>query len=141
MNFTTKVLPPFFLKVALQAVERFEIDIKQRHLDTISISVEGEYKCSEKEGAREESEGLSRIRLCRGYSREHRPDLKQFLISLVCSADGGVPLWLKLASGNEHDSQQFARVMKGFAQQWTSEGADIPQVDEMFSICASHLKA
>ena len=120
-------ITPFFLKVALQAIERFEIDIKQRHLDTTSISVEGEYKSDPKqekqlEGASEASEALTPIRLSRGYSRDHRPDLKQFLITMACAADGGVPLWLKLGSGNEQDSQQFVEVMKGFAQQWSSEG-------------------
>ncbi|KAB1977477.1 IS1634 family transposase, partial [Haemophilus parainfluenzae] len=62
------------------------------------------------------------IRLCRGYSRDHRPDLKQFLMTLVCAADGGVPLWLQVASGNEHDAQQFAEVMQAFRNQWTSDG-------------------
>jgi transposase len=45
--------------------------------------------------------------------------LKQFLLTLVCSADGGVPLWLKVASGNRHD---FAQVLKHFSEQWTQEG-------------------
>lgn len=107
----------FFLEVALQAVERFKIDIHQRHLDATSFSVEGEYRTAESEVTAE-----TPIRLCRGYSRDHRPDLKQFLMTLVCAADGGVPLWLQLASGNEQDSQQFAKVMKAFGEQWTSEG-------------------
>ncbi|ASC72896.1 hypothetical protein XM38_038560 [Halomicronema hongdechloris C2206] len=119
------------MTVALQAVNRFEIDIQQRHLDATSIAVEGEYQiASEVEAeATPESEPLSEpsaeptpIRLCRGYSRDHRPDLKQFLMTLVCAADGGVPLWLKVASGNEHDSQQFASVVTEFSQQWTSDG-------------------
>ncbi|MBE9077604.1 IS1634 family transposase [Romeria aff. gracilis LEGE 07310] len=121
----------FFLKVALQAVKRFEIDIQQRHLDATSISVQGEYPppCEAGAEARPElkpsSETLAEptpLRLCRGYSRDHRPDLKQFLMTLVCAADGGVPLWLQVASGNEHDTQQFARVMKAFGDQWTSDG-------------------
>jgi hypothetical protein len=48
--------------------------------------------------------------------------LKQFLMTLVCASDGGVPLWLQVASGNEHDAQQFAGVMKAFGEQWTSDG-------------------
>jgi transposase len=121
----------FFMRVALQAVNRFAIDIQQRHLDATSISVQGEYPS----GSEDESEVASTsepqeetpveatpIRLCRGYSRDHRPDLKQFLMTLVCSADGGVPLWLQVASGNEHDAQQFAEVVKAFGEQWTSDG-------------------
>ncbi|MDT9180947.1 MAG: IS1634-like element ISAtsp2 family transposase, partial [Limnospira sp. PMC 1279.21] len=121
----------FFLQVALQAVERFGIDIQQRHLDATSISVEGKYqRCSkgksevglESAPPGETSAEPSPIRLCRGYSRDHRPDLKQFLMTLVCAADGGVPLWLQLASGNEQDTQQFAEVLKAFGDQWTSDG-------------------
>lgn len=121
----------FFMQVALQAVNRFAIDIQQRHLDATSISVQGEYpSVSEDESAvapqsephEETPAEATPIRLCRGYSRDHRPDLKQFLMTLVCTADGGVPLWLQVASGNEHDAQQFAEGVKAFGEQWTSDG-------------------
>jgi transposase len=36
-------LTSLFMKVALEAVQRFGINIEQRHLDSTSISVEGEY--------------------------------------------------------------------------------------------------
>jgi hypothetical protein len=36
-------ITPLLMKVALQAVQRFGINIEQRHLDSTSISVEGEY--------------------------------------------------------------------------------------------------
>lgn len=116
----------FFMRVALQAVKLFGIDIEQRHLDSTSFSVNGEYlrgaeSALEVSGETAATESTP-IRLCRGYSRDHRPDLKQFLMTLVCAADGGVPLWLQMASGNEHDSQQFAKVMKEFGEQWTSDG-------------------
>jgi transposase len=124
-------ITPLFMKVALQAVQRFGINIEQRHLDSTSISVEGEYAratVTKPEGSAEaENEEDSReepvpIEICRGYSRDYRPDLKQFLLTLVCSADGGVPLWLKVASGNRHDSEVFAQVLEDFSEQWTQEG-------------------
>ena len=110
-------ITPFFVQVALQAVERFGIDPQQRHVDATSFSVEGKYQSSSSA-----SEDPTPIRLCHGYSRDHRPDLKQFLMTLVCSADGGVPLWLKVASGNENDTKQFAQVLKSFGETWTDEG-------------------
>jgi len=119
-----------FLQVALQAVARFGVEIHQRHLDATSVSVEGTYAVSgeatleEVPAADVSTETVAEptpIRLCRGYSRDHRPDLKQFLMTLVCAADGGVPLWLQVASGNEHDAQH-ARVMKDFGEQWSSDG-------------------
>lgn len=120
-----------FMRVALQAVERFGVDIHQRHLDATSISVEGEYvppseaasdRVPEAEPSTETGAEPTPIRLCRGYSRDHRPDLKQFLMTLVCAADGGVPLWLQVASGNDHDAQQFGGVMQDFREQWSSDG-------------------
>lgn len=35
-----------------------------------------------------------------GYSKGHRPDLKQFKIYLMCSQDGDVPLIAQTLAGN-----------------------------------------
>ncbi|MGF1461305.1 MAG: transposase [Leptolyngbyaceae cyanobacterium] len=43
-------------------------------------------------------------------------------MNLICSADGGIPLWFKVGSGNESDSQTFAALMTLFAQQWQAPG-------------------
>jgi transposase len=44
--------------------------------------------------------------------------LKQFLVNLICTVDGGIPVWFKVGSGNETDSQTFAGLMTAFAEQW-----------------------
>jgi transposase len=85
----------FFLRAALQAVERFGVAVEQMHLDSTSFAVDGEYPSAE---AGDEPRA---IQICRGYSRDHRPELKQFLVNLICSADGGILLWLKVGHGNE----------------------------------------
>jgi transposase len=38
------------------------------------------------------------------YYRDHRPDLKQFIIDIICSGDGDVPLFFKVADGNQTGS-------------------------------------
>jgi len=48
-----------------------------------------------------------------GYSRDHRPDLKQFVMHLICTGDGDVPLYLRLADGNEADSCSVCPVDEG----------------------------
>lgn len=116
----------FFLKASLQGVERYEVDTEQCHLDSSSFSVEGDYASEESgmEIAEEEKEHagtFQAIKICRGYSRDQRPDLKQYMVNLICSRDGGVPLWLKVADGNQSDAQSFAGVMQEFAQQWDME--------------------
>lgn len=45
-----------------------------------------------------------------GYSRDHRPDLKQFIMELICSGDGDIPIFLKSASGNQADSSCFGEI-------------------------------
>ncbi|MEO1148625.1 MAG: IS1634 family transposase [Cyanobacteria bacterium J06638_22] len=110
----------FFLKVAMQAVDRFGVSISQCHLDSTSFALDGEYPAvSEAEGV-SEAEAPQAIEICRGYSRDHRPELKQFLVNLMCSADGGIPVWFKVGSGNETDSQTFAGLMTAFAAQWAT---------------------
>ncbi|MBE9174952.1 IS1634 family transposase, partial [Synechocystis salina LEGE 06155] len=76
-------------------------------------SVQGEYS--------REGEDVNAIEICRGYSRDHRPDLKQYIVNLVCSRDGGVPLWLKVASGNQSDGPAFAQIVQEFQEQWEME--------------------
>jgi transposase len=109
----------FFLKAAMQAAERFEVKTERNHLDSTSISVSGEYLTAEVLEDREEPVPIS---IKRGYSRDHRPDLKQFMIDMVCSADGGIPLWLRVGSGNESDAQQFAPILQEFSKQWQVDG-------------------
>ncbi len=49
--------------------------------------------------------------------RDKRPDLKQFLMDLICTNDGDVPLWMRIGDGNESDQKQFVKVMKEFKNQ------------------------
>jgi transposase len=52
------------------------------------------------------------IEITHGYSRDHRPDLKQFLIDTICSGDGDVPLYLRVANGNKVDCVGFGQVVQ-----------------------------
>jgi transposase len=47
------------------------------------------------------------ITITHGYSKDHRPDLKQAVLELMVSQDGGVPLVSKTWDGNASDSQIF----------------------------------
>ena len=63
-----------FSQVALAAAAAFpaEVDMRHLHFDTTSVSVWGEYAAREADGAEE-------LRVTYGYSKDLRPDLKQFL--------------------------------------------------------------
>ena len=75
--------------------------------DATSISVEGN----------DNQEGENIIKIAQGYSRDKRPDLKQFIINLICSNDGDVPLFLKIGSGNEIDSHSFGPIVSEYKKQ------------------------
>lgn len=98
-----------FERVTSRAVTRFNINTKFRHLDTTSMHVHGEY-----DGHRYEP-GIGLIEF--GYSKDHRPDLKQFMISLMSSSDGDVPLLAKTIGGNTSDKTHFQEVLKELEQQ------------------------
>ncbi|GAB1544155.1 hypothetical protein NUACC21_68310 [Scytonema sp. NUACC21] len=57
------------------------------------------------------------INITYGYSRDHRPDLKQFLIELICTGDGDIPLFFKSASGNRVDSSYFGEIAVEYKKQ------------------------
>jgi transposase len=121
---TTKL----FTAIALKAAMKFQVETKSVHLDSSSISVEGEYKslqeksqgneakCSEKESE------MKAIKIVHGYSRDRRPDLKQFIIDTIVSGDGDVPLYLKIDDGNADDKSVFVERLKEFKNQWTFDG-------------------
>lgn len=101
-----------FVSVALEAVKSYKLEMETVHLDSSSFSVHGEY-----ENPGEELEPKV-VNITYGYSRDHRPDLKQFMMELICTGDGDVPLWMKIGEGNESDQKQFAQSMKEFQKQF-----------------------
>ena len=83
-----------------------------------SVKIEGEVKIQESEP---ESE-MKAIEIKHGYSRDHRPDLKQFIVDMICTGDGDIPLYLKIDSGNIDDKSVFVERLKKIKKSWTFEG-------------------
>jgi transposase len=87
-----------FSELALAVCLQEGIDTRFNHLDTTSFSLTGDYVPESDEHA---------IRVTHGYSKDHRPDLKQAVLELLVSQDGGVPLMSKSWNGNASDTQIF----------------------------------
>ena len=85
------------------------------HLDSSSMSVEGEYL---EKGVVEE-EGI--LKITHGYSRDKRPDLKQFMIDLICMGDGDIPIYFRVRDENESDQKLFAQIIKKYQKGWQIE--------------------
>jgi transposase len=128
---TTKI----FTAVAIKAAHKFKVEMDSIHLDGTSMSVEGEYKkeIEEIEKTKQETaeDKLERepemkaIEIVHGYSRDKRPDLKQFIMDMIVTGDGDIPLYLKVDSGNVDDKSVFVERLKEFKKQWTFEGISV----------------
>ncbi len=105
-------LTKIFLLIALTALKKYGVEHKYSHLDSTSISLQGDYALSQT--VTPENLELIPIQIVRGHSKDKRPDLKQFLINLIASGDGGVPLFLACGNGNDNDKAKFARVLSNF---------------------------
>jgi transposase len=116
-----------FTAMAMKAAQQYGVGIESVHLDSSSFAVEGQYLVEPPAaGVGDATTGndqeLGVIQITYGYSRDRRPDLKQFLMDTICSADGDVPLYLRLGNGNEADKAVFVQVMQQYQQQWRFEG-------------------
>lgn len=87
-----------FSELALAVCAQEGIDPRFNHLDTTSFSLNGDYVADSDEHA---------ITITHGYSKDHRPDLKQAVLELMVSQDGGVPFVSKSWDGNASDTQIF----------------------------------
>ena len=121
---TTKL----FTAIALKAARRFQVEMNSVYLDSSSISVEEEYKSRQEKSQKIEAE-LSEIKdemkaiiIVHGYSRDRRPDLKQFIIDTIVTGDGDVPLYLKIDDGNADEKSVCVERLKDFKNQWTFDG-------------------
>lgn len=105
-------LSDLFVEVALKAAQRFGVSTSSVHLDSSSFHVDGEYERGEALG-----DEMAAIAITYGYSRDHRADLKQFVVDLMCSGDGDIPLYLRVGDGNESDKAVFAQLLREFQAQ------------------------
>jgi transposase len=87
-----------FQELALAVCAQEGIDLRFNHLDTTSFALSGDYVPDSDEQA---------ICIIHGYSKDHQPDLKQAVLELMVSQDGGVPFVSKSWDGNTSDTQIF----------------------------------
>ena len=98
-----------FSEVALGATEVFEVDRKAVFYDTTSVNVWGDYDLYHDP----ESEGEV-LKIVRGYSKDKRPDLKQFLIEALC-VEKNIPIMGGCKDGNSSDKKNNNKVLKNIS--------------------------
>jgi transposase len=99
-----------FAGLAYQARRRFGIHAEHVHVDTTSFSVSGDYV------PKEEGDPVA-LAITYGYSRDHREDLKQWMLALATTNEGDLPLFLKPLDGNSSDKEHLSAAVKAVMTQ------------------------
>jgi transposase len=94
--------------IVLAAIAAFHIDCSQFHQDTTSITFAGEH------GRSTSDDTAPHITF--GYNKDHRPDLKQLVWSVVISADHAIPIHFHLYPGNTADDQVHQQTWQTLCQ-------------------------
>lgn len=84
------------------------------HFDTTSLTVFGSYEEQDELAVKND------FKVTYGYSKDHRPDLKQMVLNLATTGASSFPIWMEAHSGNASDKvvlQQAAARMKAFCAQ------------------------
>jgi len=98
-----------FAQVAARACAHYGIATRFHHLDSSSFHLHGEYEPTEPDERA--------ITVTHGYSRDHRPDLKQVVASLVTTHQAAIPTWLEALSGNSDDKSSFPQTVTAYQKQ------------------------
>lgn len=129
-----------FVTIAIAVVQKFDIALRCAHLDATSLSVEGQYLTNDEQTdasesqsppspSRVESDEPIPVHITYGYSRDHRRDLKQFVLDLVVSGDGDIPLFLQVGNGNDADKSTFVPIINQFKEQWHHKQPEVIVAD------------
>jgi len=113
-----------FSRLSQNAVRQFDIDARKVHFDTTSISVHGDYAFTQEP-----------FKITYGHSKDHRPDLKQFLISMLC-VDRNIPVLGATKDGNASDktlnNELLTNISKHMATHGLEPGAFVYVADSAF---------
>lgn len=113
-----------FGQLSQNAVDGFKIQPTGAHYDTTSITVFGDYAMTEEP-----------FKITYGHSKDKRPDLKQFLVEMLC-VERNIPLFGATRDGNASDktlnNELLGHISKHMARHGIEEGAFVYVADSAF---------
>jgi len=98
-----------FAQVPARALWVYGIEHRFVHVDSSSFHLHGQYEVEEPD--------KEAITVTEGYSRDHRPDLKQVVVQLITSQKSALPVWLEVLSGNSSDKETFPLSVEAYNRQ------------------------
>lgn len=87
-----------------RVVAHLDLPCEGINLDSTSLHVDGRYDSDGSE--------TNALKLLRGYSRDHRPELNQVVLNLITENQAGIPVYMQAASGNINDAEGFKKIVK-----------------------------
>ena len=103
-------LTTLFTHLSRQALQRLGYRPAHGHLDSSSLSVHGQYDTDTAE-----------VHITQGYSKDHRPDLPQVVLQMICENLSGIPMHMEVLDGDNSDSSSFQQCIQSFGNQLHSE--------------------
>jgi transposase len=98
-------LTALYRLIAATAAQRLGLTPTVTPRDTTSFPVDGRYHSAEAPDAQV-------VHIPHGYSREHRPALKQVLVELLVEHQAGRPVRMKPRSSHSRDAHALGQVIK-----------------------------
>jgi transposase len=121
-----------FAKVAAHALEVYGIEHHFYHLDSSSFHLHGQYSAQEPDS--------QAIEITYGYSKDHRPDLKQVVVTLITGQRSKLPVWVEALSGNSSDKESFPKTVQVFCEQMKAGQQNVYFVVDSAMYGAENLK-
>ncbi|MBL0714550.1 MAG: IS1634 family transposase [Desulfosarcina sp.] len=113
-----------FSQLSQNAISVFDVDARRVHFDTTSVSVYGDYDLADPP-----------FQITYGHSKDKRPDLKQFLVSMLC-VDSNIPIFGATQDGNASDktinNELLTNISKHMARHGLAPGAYVYVADSAF---------
>ncbi len=101
-----------FSQISQNAIGCFKLNTSGYHFDTTSVSVFGDYDCED-----------SSLKITYGHSKAKRPDLKQFMVSMLC-VDRNIPIIGKTEDGNSSDKTLNNKLLSNVSAYMAKHGVD-----------------
>jgi len=87
-------------ELVVTAAHEFDVCLEELHNDSTTVKFTGQYRLAKGRSIRGKRAPWIRF----GFSKDHRPDLKQLLLVMTTSSDGGIPFQFRCDDGNTSDS-------------------------------------
>ena len=100
----------FYMRLSTHTVKQLDLPCLGTHIDTTSFHVDGDYNSDQ-----DVQEGV--VKITKGYSRDHRPDLNQVGLQLIVENQAGIPLVMQALDGNSSDKNTFSAAINTHVKQ------------------------